>query len=208
MNKTLQLLIGLLLIAVLLYAGYEFGERRGRSKLQTQLTENYSFVREIAELASLEVAGTSQIRSTNLVNDNSWSDAFTRMFTEQTVYISVPYTAKYGVNLNDSSIRIRRNDSLVEVHLPAPSLLSLELHLDRMETVSREGFFTSTRPEVYAQYQKQLYSAARKQLESNPKQILAARSSLEKILVKYFESFGLHARCIFDLPTGVTIIKD
>lgn len=208
MNKTLQLLIALLLIGALLFAGYQFGKRQGRDQLQTQLTENYSFVREIAELASLEVGGTSQIRSTNLANDNSWTDAFKRMFIEQTVFISVPYTAKYGVNLNDSLLQIRRKDSLVEVHLPSPTLLSLELHLDRMDAISREGYFTSTRPEAYAIFQKQLYSAARKQLENNPAHVQAARTSMEKIIIKYFESFGLHARCIFDLPTGVTIIKD
>lgn len=208
MNKILQSLIALLLIAALIFAGYQLGRQKGRSQLQTQLTENYSFVREIAELASLEVGGTSQIRSTNLANDGSWTDAFKRMFTEQTVLLSVPYSAKYGVRLNDSLVKIERKDSLVEVHLPAPMLLSLELQLNRMDVISREGMFSSINPEQYAAFHKQLYTACRAQLERNQTHINAAKESMRKIIVQYFQSFGLKAQCIFDLPARVIIPRD
>src|SRR6188768_3317631 len=133
MARILQLLIGLLIILALIYGGYELGKKMGKNDVRTELIENYSFVREIAELASLEVSGTSTFTATNIANDGSFSDAFKKFFAEQTVHLSLPYTAKYGVDLHDSSMRIVRKDSVIEIHLPQPRLLSYELRLDRMD---------------------------------------------------------------------------
>ncbi len=205
MSRTLRAFTALLVVAALIYAGYRVGRHFGRSGVQTQLIENYSFVREIAQLATLEVSGTTAFTATNLANDGSFSDAMKQFFAEKTVHLSVPYTAKFGIDLQDSSLRIERADSAtVLIHLPAPKLLSYELRLDRMDATSREGILFSSKADLYTVYQKQLYTDSRKQLEGNTRYLSQTASGVTRLLEKYFAAAGLKARCIFDLP-GLTV---
>src|SRR3954470_9993046 len=106
----------LILILATLIVGYTVGKWASKKEEKTELTDNYSFVRTIAELASLEVQGTTTLTNTNVTNDGSWTDEVRRLFIERTVRLSVPYTAKYGVNLQDSSLRIVRADSTLRVY--------------------------------------------------------------------------------------------
>jgi len=176
--------------------------------MQSQLIENYSFVREIAELASLEVNGISTFSATNISNDGSFSDAMKKMFSEKTVHLSVPYTAKYGVDLQDSAMRITRRDSVVEIHLPQPRLLSYELRLDRMDATSREGMLYASKADLYTVYQKQLYAEGRTQLERNRTYLTQTAKGVSRVIGQYFNAAGLHAVCIFDLPSTVARPKD
>src|SRR4051812_7634459 len=98
----------LILILAAIFVGFSLGKFFTKAPARTDITENYSFVRSIAELASLEVKGITTLTSSNVTNDGSWNDEFRRIFLEKTVRLSVPYTAKYGVNMNDSSLRIVR----------------------------------------------------------------------------------------------------
>ncbi len=200
MSKILRLLITLLILLALVYGGYELGRRIGRNDVRSELIENYSFVREIAELASVEVDGVSTFKATNLANDGSFSDAVKRFFAEKSVSLSVPYVAKYGVDLRDSNMRIERKDSLVLVHLPAPKLLSYELRLDRLESSSREGILYASKADLYMSYQQQLYADGRRQLEHNAIYLRQTEEGIAKLLGQYFSAAGLRARCIFDLP--------
>jgi hypothetical protein len=208
MSKVLRLLIALLVLTALIFAGYELGTRFGKNELRNELIENYSFVREIAELASLEVDGVSTFKATNLANDGSFTDAMKRFFAEKTVRLSVPYVAKYGVDLRDSNMHIERRDSVVIVHLPMPKLLSYELRLDRLDANSHEGVLYSSKADLYMTYQQRLYSEGRKQLENNTVYLKQTQEGIEKLLKQYFGVTGLRVRCIFDLPPTVTIPKN
>jgi hypothetical protein len=200
MSRILSLIIALLIILALIYGGYQLGHKMGRNDVRSQLIENYSFVREIAELASLEVSGITTFTSTNIANDGSFTDAMKKFFVEKTVHLSVPYTAKYGVDLGDSTMRIIRRDSVVEVHLPPPQLLSFELRLDRMDAISREGLLFASKADLYTIFQKQLYKESRTQLERNRGYLSQTGAGLSRLLEQYFKSVGLRAVCIFDLP--------
>jgi hypothetical protein len=193
----------LLLLLIILYAGYQFGRNSNKPEGNVQLIENYSFVREIAELASLEANGVSTFKTTNLANDGSWTDALRKKFLENTVQISVPYTAKYGVDLKDSAMRIVRKDSIVEIHLPQPRLLSYELRLDRMETTSQSGWLLSPSDERYTELQKKLYTQSRAQLEANSLYLIDSRQRICTILEQYFLTLKLKSVCIFDMPSPV-----
>jgi hypothetical protein len=208
MSRILRLIIALLILLAIIYGGYEFGRRMGRNDMQSQLIENYSFVREIAELASLEVNGISTFKATNIANDGSFSDALKKMFAEKTVHLSMPYTAKYGVDLRDSAMRITRKDSVVEIHLPPPRLLSYELRLDRMDATSSEGLLFASKADLYTVYQKQLYSEGRAQLARNQNYLSQTAEGVSRIIRQYFNAAGLHAVCIFDEPSRVGIPKD
>jgi hypothetical protein len=205
MSKILSLAIALLIIIALVYGGYQLGHRMGKNDTRSELIENYSFVREIAELASLEVAGVSTFTATNVANDGSFTDAMKKFFAEKTVHLSVPYTAKYGVDLGDSAVRIVRRDSIVEIHLPPPRLLSFELRLDRMDATSREGLLFASRADLYTVFQKKLYTQSRAQLERNGAYQSQTGAGISRLLQEYFKAVGLRAVCIFDLPTAVSI---
>jgi len=207
MSRVLSLIIGLLIIIALVFTGYELGHRMGRMDVQSEIIQNYSFVRDIAELASLEVDGVTSFNATNLANDGSFTDAMRKMFTEQTVHLSVPYTAKFGVDLKDSTMRIIRRDSIIEIHLPEPRLLSYELRLDRLDASNHSGLFNSASPELYTGFQKQLYQEGRSQLESNTVYRKQTTTGISHLLERYFKSAGITAICIFDQPAGVQIPK-
>jgi len=207
MSKVLRLLIALLILIALIFVGYELGRRFGKNEVRNELIENYSFVREIAELASLEVDGVSTFKATNLANDGSFTDAVKRFFAEKTVSLSVPYVAKYGVDLRDSNMHIERRDSFVIIHLPMPKLLSYELRLDRLDANSREGILYASKADLYMTYQQRLYSEGRKQLEHNAVYLKQTEEGIAKLLEQYFGVTGLRVRCIFDLPQTVTIPK-
>lgn len=202
MMKIVRLLLLLLLVAALLYMGYQLG-RSSKPRNQVQLIENYSFVRDIAELAAIEANGISKIRTTNLTNDGSWTDALRKKLLENTVEVSVPYIAKYGVDLGDSLMRIVRKDSVVEIYLPAPKLLSYELRLDRMETSNRKGWLLSPSDDRYTEIEKKLYRESRAQMETNTMYLHDSRERISKLLSEYFSSLGLKSVCIFDMPSKV-----
>ena len=208
MSKVLRLLIALLILVALIYGGYELGKRFGRNDVRSELIENYSFVREIAELASLEVDGVSTFKATNLANDGSVSDAMKRFFAEKTVTLSVPYVAKYGVDLRDSNMRIERVDSIIVIHLPMPKLLSYELRLDRMDANSREGVLYASKADLYMQYQQKLYTQGRQQLQTNAIYLRQTQEGIARLLQQYFAATGLQTRCIFDLPETIPGGKD
>jgi hypothetical protein len=188
----------LLMIIATLIVGYTIGKWFSKKADKTDLTENYSFVRSIAELASLEVSGTTTLTNTNITNDGSWTDEFRRLFIERTVRLSVPYTAKYGVNMNDSSLRIIRSDSVLRVYLPQPQLLSYEVHLDRLEASNQKGWFQFENEETYPQLQKRLYSESRGKLQNNETYLRQSRDKICEIIAKYFAPLHVRTICIYD----------
>lgn len=205
--KAMRLVILLLILVALLYAGYQFGRNSARSDNKSQIIENYSFVKDIAELASLQADGSTTFKSTNLANDGSWSDALRKAFIENTVQIDVPYTAKYGVNLADSAMKIVYRDSLVEIHLPAPQLLSFEIRLDRLNTTAKRGAFTGADEERFAEMQKKLYTESRSQLANNQLYLNQSRDRISQLLREYFKTLGMKATIKYDVPMPLKLLN-
>ena len=66
MNNFRKFVSWFILILAALYLGYNIGKLVEKKNDHTDLTQNYSFVRTIAELASLEVTGITTLRSPHL----------------------------------------------------------------------------------------------------------------------------------------------
>lgn len=111
----MKYLSGFILIIAAIFVGYEIGKFLTERSNKSQVIQNYSFVRNIAELASIEVAGVTTLTSSNINNDGSLTDELKRIFIGKTVRLSAPYTAKYGVDLQDSSLRIEKSDSVLKI---------------------------------------------------------------------------------------------
>ncbi|HTN44788.1 MAG TPA: DUF4230 domain-containing protein [Flavipsychrobacter sp.] len=167
--------------------------------MEKTVLNNYSYVREIAELGTLEVNGISHMKRTNTAGDEgSWLGSLRKTLLEQTMNISVPYRAKYGVNMQDSSFRITRQDSLIIVQLPKPKLLSLELKLDAMAVNNKKGWLVSSDEELYINAQEKLYKEVRKQLEVDKNHLQQSQARVCSLLQSYFLSLGLKAQCRFE----------
>ena len=185
------------IVFILLFAGYQAGRIFTENRNETRLIENYALVKEIAELASIEVTGNTSFVSSNLVNDGSFSDEFKRLFFEKTVRLTVPFTAKYGVDLGDSSLRIRKNDTMLHVYLPAPKLLSYEIHLDRLEANNQKGWFQFQNDATYNAFQKKMYAESRIQLEKNSAYLQRSRDRVCLLLQRYFAPVSMHVLCVY-----------
>ncbi len=176
---------GIVIIAAIIIGYYAGSFFTGRGN-QTKIIENYSFVRDIAELASLEVTGTTSLNSSNITNDGSLTDELKKLFIENTVRLTAPYTAKYGLDLKDSSLHIERNDSVIKIYLSPPKLLSYEIHLDRLEADNKKGWFRFENEAAYNEFQKKMYSESRVQLEKNEVYLNRSRNKICEIIQKYF----------------------
>lgn len=197
MKTRFFLVLILVLIVIIGVLAFLLG-RSGKSNSYDNILNNTTFIKQIAELSTLEAQGISSIKHTNIQNDGSFSDAMRKVFMENTVNYSVPYIAKYGVNMQNRNVVINTKDSTIEVHLPQPTLLSYELQLDKMQTNSQRGWFQSASDAEFAALQKKMYAETRQNLEQNQTYIGAAKVKVQSIIADYYKPMGYKAMVIFD----------
>ncbi len=194
----MRYILAFTLLVVAIFAGYMAGRLLTSKQDHTELIENYSFVKDIAELASVEVTGTTTLNSSNVANDGSLTDELKRLFMEKTIRLSAPYTANYGIDLNDSKLRIVRADSTLKVYLPSPRLLSYELHLNRLDASNRKGWLQFESDEAYLAFQKKMYNESRSQLEKNQIYLQRSRDRICWIIQKYFAPLHVKTVCVYN----------
>lgn len=187
-----------IVVIAAIFLGYEIGKYFTRQEDNTTLIENYTLIKEIAELASLEVEGVSTITSSNVANDGSITDALKRVFYEKSVKLSAPYKAKYGVDLQSKKMRIEKSDSVIRIILPEPKLLSYELILNKMDASNQKGWLQFQNDQEYIGFQKKLYADSRKQLETNAVFLERSRNRICDIVQKYFVPAKVKTVCIYD----------
>jgi uncharacterized protein (UPF0333 family) len=196
MMRTLSFLVVLLAAGII---AYTWGKHKGQEENRTDIIQNYTFVKDIAELASLEVQGTTTFNSTNIPKEekgvlSSWQ----AYFFENTVSMTVPFTAKYGMDLSKDSLKLQRiNDTAVRIVLPRPKLLSYELHLDRLEANGKKGLFSPTDEAFRQGLQKKLYTQSRSTLVANNLYLNRAQDRVCKILSDYYKTLGATTVCVF-----------
>ncbi|OQP44807.1 hypothetical protein A4H97_10620 [Niastella yeongjuensis] len=193
MKKLIIWLVLVLTIVLVFWLGQRFGAR----VVSERTLSNSLIVREIAELASLEVQGTASIKRSNLTNDGGWEDNFRKMFAENTIWVTVPYTAKFGVNVNENNFKVAVGEKEVVVTLPPTQLLSYELRLDQMETANKKGWFMFSDDETYTDVQKKLYTTSRQQIEQNKDYREQSKVKIYKIISQYYAPFNLVVKVKF-----------
>lgn len=196
MQKGCFLFVLLLCTIVIGVLAYLLGKKSGTKTIDT-IALNAAFVKEVAELSSLEVQGTATIKTTNISNDGTMTDAFKKLFMERTVNISIPYVAKYGVNLEAQQLNIEEKNKVVHIVIPVPELLSYELRMDRADAMTRRGMLESPDETYYASIQKKLYAESRKQMEGNPVYIQQSKDRIRKILEQYYAPMQFKVEVLF-----------
>ncbi len=203
MLRTLAVVIVVIALGII---AYTYGKRAGREETRTELIQNYLFVKDIAELASLEVGGSTTFKSSNIAaDDKGILGSIKKGLFEKTMSLSVPFTAKYGVDLSGDSVRIiPENDSVLRLRLPAPKLLSYELHLDRIDAQQRNGLFYFENQPMKEELYKKLYANSRAEMVSNPQYIRRAQDRICAILQGYYRAAQMQVVCEFG-PGGVRV---
>ncbi len=202
---------GLLLFLALLAAGafYFLGKKNGASDAKITMTENVEMIKQIAELSALNVAGSVNLKISNKGDEAGTWNKFKNYFAENTLQVNLPYEAKFGVDMSNQKMTIDTKEGTANISLPHCKLMSLQLKMDKMETMTQTGLFTSASMDDLVKAQKQLYTQALAQLENNEGHIKLAEEHITSILNNYYKPLGYKVKCIFeDSKTVNPIIKN
>lgn len=196
-NKGCFLFVIVVLAIALAIAAYFLGKKNG-TVTNESIISNTTFIKEVAELASLEANGMASIKSTNIADDGSFGDEMKKLFAERTVNIDVPYTAKYGVNLGKQTLHINKKDTIVTIILPNPQLLSYELRLDKLDASVRKGLLQSVDEQTLSRLESKLYIQSKAQMENNSAYKQSAKDKIRKILEAYYAPLKINVNLVFD----------
>jgi hypothetical protein len=187
------------IVLVLLFgaAAYFLGKKNGNNQMTTTVVQNVNLVQQIAELSALSVQGTTSAKITNNEGSGGMWDKFKNYLAENTLQVTLPYEAKYGVQLQDKKVTVDTKDKTVIINLPKCKLLSLQLQLDKLEMMNQTGLFASTTIKDLSTAQKQLYEQAQASLTNNEGYLKQAELQITNILKNYYEPLGYQVQCVF-----------
>jgi Protein of unknown function (DUF4230) len=202
---------GLLIFWVILVAGafYFLGKRSGGKDATITMVENVEMIQQIAELSALDVAGNLNLKVSNKGEESGAWDKFKNYFAENTLQVNLPYDAKYGVDMSNQKMIIDTKSSSATITLPHCKLMSLQVKMDKMETMTQTGLFASASMNDLVKAQKQLYSQALQKLENDVNYIKLSEQHISEIIQNYYKPLGYKVNCIFDnVKTTAPLIKN
>lgn len=185
------------LIIVIALAFYFLGKKNGSNNSIATMVENVDLIKTIAELSALEVNGSLNLKISNKVDEAGTWDKFKNYFVENTLQLNLPYQAKYGVDMSIQKMKIDTKEKTVTITLPKCKLLSLQLKLDAMQTMSQTGVFASASMDDLVKAQKQLYTQALQKLDNDANYIKLAENQIANILANYYKPLGYKVSCVF-----------
>ena len=80
------------------------------------------------------------------------------IFIEKTLNLSIPFEAKYGVEMKNQAIHIDSKAKQVTVFLPPVQLLSFQLLLNNLEAIGKTGWLNSLSLDDLVKVEKILYN--------------------------------------------------
>ena len=194
--KNLSLTI--ILVMIIAVAFYFLGKKNGSNDVKTDFIQNTEMVKQIAELSALQVDGNITVKVSNLGDNKTIWGKVKNYFAESTLQITIPYQAKYGVDINNQKLAITSDDSTANIQFPKCKLLSLQLQLDKVNTMSKTGLFNTITLDEYVAVQKQLYEQCNSQLMNNAENIKAAENNIQTIIQKYYTPLHLRVLSVFE----------
>ena len=189
-------------IVAVAIAFYFLGKRNGAGQTKTDIVQNVAIVQEIAQLASLEVDGTTNIKVSNKGESSDLWNKLKNYLAENTLQVYVPYEAKYGVDMRNRKMTIDSKAGTVTVHLPAVKMLSMQLRLDKMQSMQQTGIFSSVSIDAFVKAQKDMYASASASLENSAPYIKLAQDNIRNTLTKYYEPLGYKVNVVFGEKTA------
>jgi hypothetical protein len=189
--------VTIFLILLVATGFYFLGKKNGAGQTKTSVVQNVALVKEIAQLASLQVNGVANIKVTNRDSGDGVWNKFKNYLTENTLQVSLPYEAKYGVDMMNRKVNIDTKAGIATIYLPPVHLLSMQLRVDKLESMNQTGLLNTTTINDFVKAQKQLYGTVSGTLENNTAFIKLAETNITNTLGKYYSPLGYKVRCIF-----------
>ena len=197
----------IVMMLLLVVAFYFLGKKNGESNTKISLVENVEMIKQIAELGALDVTGNVKLKISNKEdNDGTWAK-FKNYFSENTLLVTLPYQAKFGVDMSNQKMDIDTKAASVIITLPHSKLLSLQLKMDKMETMSQTGIFMNASMDDLVKAQKKLYAQALVNIENNKEYIKMAENHITEILTNYYRPLGYTVKCVFENTPTNSILK-
>ena len=190
--------VSIVMVLLVALAFYFLGKKSGASNTKISMVENVEMIKQIAELGALDVTGNVKLKISNKEDSDGTLAKFKNYFSENTLLVTLPYEAKFGVDMSNQKLNINTKASTVVVTLPHCKLLSLQLKMDKMETMSQTGLFMSATMDDLVKAQKKLYAQALVNIEQNPQYIKMAEKHITEILSNYYKPLGYSVSCIFE----------
>jgi|LakMenE01Jun11ns_1017448.scaffolds.fasta_scaffold9954488_6 hypothetical protein len=190
-------LLILILVAAIAIAFYFLGKKNGNNQTKTTMIENIALVKQIAELSSLQVSGTTQLKVTNSGGEGTW-EKFKDYFVENTLQVTIPFDARFGVDMSKQQMKVDRNSGKVTLYFPACTLLSLQLRLDKLETMSETGILASASISDLVKAENKMYNQAQEKLAGNEAYKKLAQENIQATLQRYYEPMGFKVTCVFE----------
>jgi hypothetical protein len=189
----------LLLILILLtaYLAYQYGVRKGNSKTKETIILHAQIVRNIAEIATLEVKGVNEYYNNDFDN-NSWYGSLRNLFVGRNIMLKVPYTAKYGVALQNKKYKQTFKENDVLIILPEPELLSYEAHINEMQISTQLGILLEENSQNITSMQKQLYNDSKAQLQQDTAALSLSKKKIFQMFQHFYEPMGVNVHIQFN----------
>jgi hypothetical protein len=198
-------LVIIFLMVMLATAFYLLGKKNGAGQTKTDIVQNVALVKEIAQLASLQVNGFTNIKISNKTADAGVMDKLKNYFSENTLQVSLPFEAKYGVDMSNQKMNIDTKAGTATIYLPTCKLMSIQLRLDKLESMSQTGIFSTISIDDFVKAQKQMYASATSNLENNNGYIKLAEDNIRNTLSKYYLPLGYKIICVFGDKAAVKL---
>ncbi len=189
------LIIFLVLLAAVAF--YFLGKRSAANEVKTEVVQNVAIIKQIAELAALDVKGTTNLKISNRGDNNSMWEKLKNFFAENTLQLSIPFDAKYGVDMSNQQVKIDTKEGTVVIYLPPVKLLSLQLELDKIDAISKTGLLNVLSVQEYIKAQQQLYQEANAILSANSGYEKLAQEHIRSVFEQYYKPLGLKVTCMF-----------
>ncbi len=203
--KLRYLIVVIILLALLSWLAYFWGKQQGSVQV-TNIATNEILIKEIAELAALEVQGNAQITESNIDNSDGILQTIKKAFVEKTININIPYTAKYGIQTDSNTMKITvAKDNSLLIQLPEAKLLSYEMRLDRATQNSTQGWLKSEDYSSYNAVQQKLYKQSKAEAAISIKNKALAQEKIINILKNYYQPLGYKVNVQFDTAKSVEL---
>ena len=201
-KKNLPWIIGLLALAI---AFFFWGRSRGREEGKVEIANNIAIVKEIAEMSALSVTGHSTVKVSNKEAESSMYGQLKNAFTENTLNVTIPYEAKFGVDLKTQDIRMDAESKKVTIYLPEVKLLSMQLKLDSVDAITKTGLLATSTIDQYVKVQRKLYNETKKSLENNTQYYRMAENHITAIMQRYYGPLGYTVETVFGKSSGIKL---
>lgn len=188
-----------LIFLILLVAGafYFLGKKSGAANAKTTMVENVDMIKLIAELGALDVSGSINLKISNKGDEEGNWDKFKNFLGENTLQVTLPYEAKFGVDLTNQKMNVDTKAGKATIYLPHCKLISLQLKLDRMETMTQTGIFSRSSMDDLVKAQKKLYDETLKNVQGNQQYVKLAEDHIATVLSNYYKPLGYEVKCVF-----------